>query len=265
VNEADAYERSRELTVELRDELRDLRRDVEAMVDAEVRKAADPARIDAQVREAVRRELRQRTPWLMANASWVGPVIGVAAGVAIGLSVLALVLAVRAGGEPEVVVAANPANAAAPGPVTAAANGNGNASESVREPARLAARYDSLLAARDARFEPHVRAIEAGTSSEAVREAARGWRAGTTSAAYRDRLHSALVQLALREIDPSLALDGEIQRDPCSGVTCRKLLDVWRSSGESWGLPAYTAGAAADGASVRTLERLLVLAMVEAR
>jgi hypothetical protein len=253
VTSKDAFERSREQTDQLREELKDIRRDVEALVEDEVRRAADPARIEALVRQAVSRELTTRTPWLVTNAFWVGPLTGALVGLAIGLSAFTLV-SVRRGtpaADAVMVAAADPGAAPESAPPAASPR---------REPAQLAARYDSLFDARAAAFDPLLRAVESSTSNEIVRSAIAAWRMGGMTAVQRERLHAALVQLALRDAgEAGITIDGGMLRDPCRGASCGALLAVWREQGERLTMPVYTATAAEDNAAVRIAERVLVL------
>lgn len=256
------FDRERELTESLREELRDLRRDVEAIVEREVRRAADPARIEATVRESVRREISARTPWLIANAAWVGPLAGVLVGLALGISVFALVASRRGDGSP---VDSPPVAMSNPSPNGAAAAAP-SASEAARDAASQAARYDSLFEARSPMFDLLIRSVDTGTTNPTVRAAIASWREGSMTPTEADRLHVAFLQLVLRDaVDLGLEIDGGILRNPCRGSTCGALLRVWQDRGERMGLPAWHAGVAEDSAAVAVVERMLVLDRLEAR
>ncbi|MGH7555391.1 MAG: hypothetical protein ACREMQ_20510 [Longimicrobiales bacterium] len=250
MNSGDAFERSRELTDQLRDELRDIRRDVEALVEGEVRRATDPGRIEALVREAVRREMTARSSWLVTNAAWLAPVAAALVGLALGLSVFAIV-SVRARtpqAAEQAAIVIDPAPAA-----------RSVLPVETPDPANVAARYDSLFAARDTVFEPLLRLLERPDGNSTVRAAAAAWRLGRMNETYRGVLHSAFVQLALHELDPTIPVDGGFLRNPCRGTSCDALLRLWRVQGESFAMPPYHAGAANDSAAVRVAERVLVM------
>lgn len=258
----DAFRDEQALTDALRDELRDVRGEVEAIVRREVTRAGiDAAHIQAAVRQAVAKELDARTPWALARIRWVGPALGLAIGLALGLSVFA-VYAVRRAPQaqaPQMVTATGD-------PATSeAAERAPSLPESV-EPAALAARYDSLLAAHAPPLGALVDALDGQTPSPDVRTAIAAWRLGRMSETQRERLHAALVQSVLRaEIDSALVIDGDILREPCGGRSCSALLKLWQQRGEAAGLPAWSAGAAADVATLRTVERILVLERAERR
>ncbi len=258
MSDGSGFQRSRELTEEVREGLRDIRRDVAAIVDAEVRRAANPAKIEALAREAVRREIVAKTPWLITNAIWVGPVTGALLGLALGLSIFAS-LRVRGGKEP----ADAPAGVVAD--VRAGTAAGAAALSDPLAPVHLAARYDSLFGARDSAFLPMLRSLEAATASASVRAAVAAWRRGLMTEAQQERLHSAFVQLTLREIDPAVPLDGGILRSPCRGSSCRALLRMWSDRERRLALPPFHTGATGDSAAIRIAERVLVLARVESR
>lgn len=256
----DAFRDEQALTDALRDELRAVRGEVEAIVRREVTRAGiDPAHVQAAVRQAVAKELDARTPWALARIRWVGPALGLAVGLALGLSVFAVYAARRAPPVEPAQVAAADGDAAAP----AAAERASSLPERV-DPAALAARYDSLLAAHAPPLGALVDALDGQTPSADVRTAIAAWRLGRMSETQRERLHAALVQSVLRaEIDSALVIDGDILRDPCGGRSCGALLKLWQQRGEALGLPAWSAASAADVAAIRTVERMLVLERAE--
>jgi hypothetical protein len=259
VADRDAYRASRDQTEGLERELRDIRRDVEAIVTQEVRRATDPARVEGIVRDAVRRELSARTPWLVLHAGWVGPLVGVLLGLSLGLGVFAVVLARR----DRAIPAADTTVATLDAPALPAASASPETTAPAADPAQLAARYDSLFGAADGAFHPLLGAVDSATTNAVVQRAVAAWGQRALTQAERDRLHGALVQLALRDlVEPALVVDGEILRDPCRGTTCGALLRVWRDRGRELALPPYHAGAAADGAAVRQAERVLVMTRV---
>ena len=109
-----------------------------------------------------------------------------------------------------------------------------------------------------------VDALDGQSPGADVRTAIAAWRLGRMSDAQRERLHAALVQSVLRaEVDSSLAIDGNILREPCGGSSCGALLELWQERGEALGLPAWSAAAAADPNTIRTVERILVLDRAE--
>jgi hypothetical protein len=245
---SDAFEQSRELTDALREELRDIRRDVEAMVDSSMRRAADPERIEALVREAVRREMKARSSWLVTNAAWLAPVAAALVGLALGLSLFA-VLSVRSRPSPPVEQAA----------VESAPVARAVLQVQAPDPARTAARYDSLFAARDPVFEPLLQLLERPDGNMTVRAAAAAWRLGRLNETNRGVLHSAFVQLALHQLDATIPVDGGLMRNPCRGASCDALLRVWRDQGERFAMPPYHAGVADDSAAIGVAERVLVM------
>jgi hypothetical protein len=258
VAERDAYRASRQQTERLEQELRDIRRDVEAIVTQEVRRATDPARVEAIVRDAVRREMAARTSWLAAQATWVAPLAGLLLGLALGLSIFAVVVARRDGAAMAdgTTVATLDAPAAAASP---------EAPAPVIDPARVAARYDSLFGAADRAFLPLLAVVDSATTNAVVHGAVAAWGQRALTPAEKDRLHGALVQLALRDlVDPGLVVDGEILRDPCRGTTCGALLRVWRDRGRELSLPAHHAAATEDGTAVRQAERVLIMSRLAA-
>jgi hypothetical protein len=253
----DAFRDEQALTDALRDELRQVRGDVEAIVRQEVARAGiDPAHVQAVVRQAVAKELDARTPWALARIRWVGPAIGVAVGLALGLSTFAVFAVRRAPVPPQEPVA----QAEAPAPPAALQT----APDVRADPAALAARYDSLLAAHAPPLGALVDALDPQTRNADVRTAIAAWRLGRMSDTPRDRLHAALVQAVLRaEVDSALTIDGNILREPCGGRSCGALLKLWQERGEAFGLPAWSADAAADVTTIGTVERILVLDRAE--
>ena len=258
---SDAFRDEQALTDALRDELRAVRGEVESIVRREVTRAGiDPAQVQAVVRQAVAKELDARTPWALARIRWVGPAVGLAVGLALGLSVFA-VYAVRSGAP-----AAPPApDVAASGEATAPPAAERVAAPPARtDPAALVARYDSMFAAHAPSLGALVDVLDGETRHADVRTAIAAWRLGRMSDAQRERLHAALVQSALRaEIDSALVIDGNILRAPCGGRSCGALLKLWQERGEALGLPAWSAAAGPDEATIRTVERILVLDRAE--
>lgn len=259
--ERDAYRASRQQTERLEQELRDVRRDVEAIVTQEVRRATDPARVEAVVRDAVRREMAARTSWLAAQAKWVAPLAGLLLGLALGLSIFAVVVAQRDGAA----ISDGTTVATLDAPAASAPTATRDTPAPAADPARVAARYDSLFGAADRAFLPLLGAVDSATTNAVVHAGVAAWGRRPLTQPERDRLHAALVQLVLRDVaDPALVVDGEILRDPCRGTTCGALLRVWRERGRELSLPAYHAAAAEDGAAVRQAERVLVMTRVSA-
>jgi hypothetical protein len=254
MNRRDPFRESQELTERLRDELKDIRLDVDAIVREEVaRSNLDPARVEAIVREAVRRELNSNTPWLIAQQQWLLPAIGLLLGISIGLSAFAIVR-LRALTPPAEQVAA--ATTAGTTPATAVAPA---AAPAPPDPARLAARYDSLFAGFSPALDGLVRRVEAASRDQTVRTAIAAWRLGQISPELAGRLHSAFVQISLRDaIDSTLAVDGGILRDPCSGSSCGALLRLWRESGARYALPPFP-GEPVDAAQLAIAERALIM------
>jgi len=253
----DPFRDEQALTEALRAELRQVRGDVEAIVRQEVTRAGiDPAHVQSLVRQAVAKELDARTPWALARIRWVGPAVGVAVGLALGLSLFAVYATRRAPATPPQPVA----QAEAPAPAVTEP-----ATPAVRsDPAALAARYDSLLAAHAPPIGALVDALDPLTRDPDVRTAIAAWRLGRMSDAQRARLHAALVQSVLRtEVDSALVIDGNILRAPCGGRSCGALLKLWQERGEAFGLPAWTADAPTDSQAIATVERLLVLDRAE--
>jgi hypothetical protein len=132
------------------------------------------------------------------------------------------------------------------------------------DPAQLASRYDSLLDAHGRELVRLVDRLPAQTTNAAVNAAVDAWRVGAMTADQKARLHTALVQSVLRdEVDSTLLIDGNILRNPCGGRSCTALLQLWRERGPEFGLPAWSATGAADGATLAVVERVLVLERAE--
>jgi hypothetical protein len=251
----DAFRESQELTERLRDELKDIRLDVDAIVREEVaRSNLDPARVEAIVREAVKRELNANTPWLIAQQQWLLPAIGLLLGISIGLSAFAIVR-LRALTPPATQVAANTTAGATPAATVAAPA----AAPAPPDPARLAARYDSLFANFSPALDGLVRRVEAASRDQTLKTAIAAWRLGQISPELATRLHSAFVQISLRDaVDSTLAVDGGILRNPCSGSSCGAMLRLWRESGARYDLPPFP-GEPVDAARLAIAERALIM------
>jgi len=269
----DGFDTAREGTELLRRELADLRREIETLVRQEVgRSAADPRKLDAIVQDTVRREVRRevdaRTPWLLTQINWLAPVLGLAVGIALGLSAYAALTMRGAATDTTTLAAADPAATAAGADAATAANPNGAASPNAAangtgalpvDPTARAAAYESMLTSGSPDLAPLIERLEAAGPAGDVRTSIAAWRIGRMTPAHAERLHSAFVQLSLRENGATgLVIDGQILRDPCRGTSCGALLELWQRTPSTAGWPAYGAGSAADTAAVRRVERLLV-------
>lgn len=252
----DDFERSQALSKALEQALADLREDVASLVAEEVeRRGYSKAQLDKMVAELARREVRKQRraadPFLYR---WAPTLAAVA-------TVLLLAAGwwgwerVRGGDD-----APPPGQTAALSPPTTAAPPRASVDDGPPPVEARVARYDSLLDAHADAFDPLVGRLEQATQNQDVQAIIGAWRQRTTTAAQRERLHTALVQLLLREVRPGLGIDGFITRSPCGGSSCPALVEAWtrRASELSYDVPPSP-----SEADLRVAERLLVLRALE--
>jgi len=132
------------------------------------------------------------------------------------------------------------------------------------DPSQRAAVYDALWDARSPLFAALFQRVRAATTSTPVTRALAAWEVGPLTPLQKDLLHSALVQYALRqEMGATLAIDGQILRNPCRGAACSALLNYWESRGAAQGLPPVPEDAPRNTPTLRMVEAILVLRAME--
>lgn len=253
------FEHERRLTGMYRDALDAFREDARGIVRGEVAAARPrPDELEDLLRGVVGEELGRR--------GWSGSAVGLpwsAAGLAATMVIAVLVVvwgiaevAGWGGSLPESAGGAV-AGRGMPGPAADSSGETGRAATEVLpgppSPVDLAARYDSLFAARDPRLGGVLVAIPAPRRAAALD----GWTEGGDSEA----VHDYLVQLALRGlVDSVLDVDGAILRGPpCRGETCGALVEHWRVHRADPRYPPFGSDPAADTAGLARVERILVL------
>jgi hypothetical protein len=134
------------------------------------------------------------------------------------------------------------------------------------DPTQRAAVYDSLWQARSPMLAALVDEVQASTEETGVKRAVTAWKAGELTPLEQDLLHSALVQLALREeAGAKVDVDGQLLRNPCRGASCTALMDFWKTKGADVGLSEPPADASKNTRAMHLAESVLVLKVLEER
>ena len=251
------FERERKLTGMYRDALDAFREDARRVVREEVAAARPrPGELEELVRRTVGEEVgRQRgtdsagLPWSAAGlaATMVIAALGVVWGITL--------VAGPGGASPRSVGDSDGVGEVAGAGVDSSETTAPPLTEVPPEPptpVELAARFDSLFAARDRRLGAVLVAVPPSSRTTALD----AWQAGGDS----EVVHNVLVQLALRAlVDPTLDVDGAILRSPCRGQTCGALIEHWRAHLGDPRYPPLGPGPAVDAAGLAQVERILIL------
>ena len=253
------FEHERKLTGMYRDALDAFREDARGVVREEVDAARPrPDELENLVRGVVAEEVGRRggtgsaagLPWSSAGlaATMAIAVLGVVWGIA--------AVAGRGGISPNGAGGTGGGGGVAGAAADSSEETGQVAAEVLPGPAhaiRLAARYDSLFAARDPRLGAVLLAIPAAGRAPALD----GWTEGGNGKV----VHDFLVQIALRAVvDTTLDVDGTILRGPpCRGDTCGALIEHWRARRGDPRYPPLGPDPAVDTAGLAQVERILIL------
>ncbi len=253
------FEHERRLTGMYRDAIDAFREDARRIVREEVAAARPrPDELEDLVRGVVAEEVGRRggsgsrggPPWFAAGlaAAMVIAVVGAAWGIA--------AVAGWGGSSPDAAGEKGGGGGVAGAVSDSSAEARQTEADPLPEPAnpvRLAARYDSLFAARDPRLGAVLLAIPAPGRAAALD----GWAEGGNG----EVVHDFLVQLALRGlVGATLDVDGAILRGPpCRGDTCGALIEHWRAHRGDPRYPPLGPDPAADAAGLAQVERILIL------